>query len=203
MQFATSPLQQLQYETQAAREVWDLRRYRPTTPDADFEKRHTEAKGKLIRAVVINHVMLPAALHAVTSLYRLAMGYDPEWEQEGWHWSLLRDIFFGQASRITFLGTLSTTLWDAAFSGKVSFNQTDILPVEGLIRTTGQLGKTARDIVVETWRGITAKDFAQGFDYEKVTKDLHRMLRSTSVTRTPYDVVRRLTGNADSDEKRK
>ena len=196
VQFATSPLQQLQWETQALREVWDLKRYRPTTPDADFEKRYTEAKGKFIRAFVINHVMLPAALHAVTSLYRLAMGYDPEWEQEGWHWTLLRDIFFGQASRITFLGTLGTTLWDAAFTGKVSFSQTDLLPIEGLVRTTGQMGKTARDIVVETWRGITARDFAQGFDYEKVQKDLHRMLRSTSITRTPYDVLRLATGKA-------
>ena len=196
VQFATSPLQQLQWETQALREVLDLKRYRPTTPDADFEKRYSEAKGKLIRAAVVNHVLLPAALHAATDLFRLIMGQDPEWDQEGWHFTLLRDVLLGQASRIFFLGTFTSTLYDGLVNGKFSFGGTDLLPIEGQVRMAGQIGKTAHDITAGVWHGITAKDFAKGFDYEKVQKDLHRLLRSTSITRTPYDLIRLATGTA-------
>ncbi|MBR4415540.1 MAG: hypothetical protein IKS67_02135 [Victivallales bacterium] len=203
VQFATSPLQQLQYETQAWREWHDLRRYRPPTPDADYEKRYDKATGRLIRAFVINHFLLPAALHTVTNLYRLAMGQDPEWEQEGWHFTMFRDIMLGQASRIFFLGTLTSTLFEAMSTGKVSFRGAHLLPIEGTVEMVGRIGKTAHDIAVGTWHGITAKDFAKGFDYEKVQKDLHGLLRSTSITRTPYDIIRRATGHSDVDEKRR
>ena len=182
VQFATSPLQQLQYATQALREVWDLQRYKPTTPDADFEKRYSEAKGKLVRAAVINHVLLPAALHAVTNLYRYAMGYDPEWDQEGWHWTMLRDITLGQFSRVFFIGAISSVTWDTLITAKPMREVPALIPAEGVVKLAGNLGVTARDI---------AK-----LDYEKVQKDLDRLLKSTSITRTPYDVLRLATGKA-------
>ena len=182
VQFATSPLQQLQYETQAAREVWDLKRYRPTTPDADFEKRYSEAKGKLVRAAVINHVLLPAALHAVTSLYRLAMGYDPEWEQEGWHWSLLRDITLGQFSRVFFIGAISSVTTDVLITGKPVREIPALIPAEGVVKLFGNITVTARDIAT--------------LNCERLQKDLDRLLKSTSITRTPYDILRLATGAA-------
>ena len=185
VQFATSPLQQLQYETQALREVWDLKRYRPTTPDADFEKRYTEAKGKLVRAAVINHVLLPAALHAVTSLYRLAMGYDPEWEQEGWHWSLLRDITLGQFSRVFFIGAISSVTADALITGKPIRDIPALIPAEGVVKLFGNITVTARDVAM--------------LNYERMQKDFDRLLKSTSITRTPYDVIRLATGKAYAD----
>ena len=182
VQFATSPLQQLQYETQAAREVRDLLRYKPSTPDADFEKRYSEAKGKLIRAAVVNHVLLPAALHAVTNLYRYAMGYDPEWEQEGWHWTMLRDIVLGQFSRVFFIGAISSVTWDTLITGKPMRDIPALIPAEGVVKLFGNVAVTARDV---------AK-----LDYEKVRKDLDRLLKSTSITRTPYDILRLATGTA-------
>lgn len=182
VQFATSPLQQLQYETQALREVWDLQRYKPTTPDADFEKRYSEAKGKLVRAAVINHVLMPAALHAVTSLYRYAMGHDPEWDQEGWHWTMLRDIMLGQFSSVFFIGAISTVAWDTLITGKPMREVPALIPAEGVVKLTGNLMVTARDIAE--------------LDYEKVQKDLDRLLKSTSITRTPYDLIRLATGTA-------
>ena len=185
VQFATSPLQQLQYETQALREVWDLQRYKPTTPDADFEKRLSNAKGKLVRAAVINHVLLPAALHAVTNVYRYAMGYDPEWDQEGWHWTMLRDITLGQFSRVFFIGAISSVTWDTLITGKPMREVPALIPAEGVVKLAGNIGVTARDI---------AK-----LDYEKVQKDLDRLLKSTSITRTPYDALRLLSGRAYAD----
>ena len=189
VQFATSPLQQLQYETQAAREVRDLMRYRPTTPDADFEKRYSEAKGKLVRAVVINHVLLPAALHAVTNLYRLAMGYEPEWEKEGWHWTMLRDITLGQFSRVFFIGAISTVTTDVLITGKPVRDIPALIPAEGVVKLFGNITVTARDVAT--------------LNYDRVKKDLDRLMKSTSITRTPYDIIRRLTGNSDVDRKKK
>ena len=182
VQFATSPLQQLQYETQAMREVWDLKRYKSATPDADFEKRYTEAKGKLIRAAVINHVFLPAALHAVTSLYRLAMGYDPEWEQEGWHWTLLRDITLGQFSRVFFIGAISSVTADALITGKPIRDIPALIPAEGVVKLFGNIAVTARDVAT--------------LNYDRMQKDIDRLLKSTSITRTPYDAIRLLSGKA-------
>ena len=196
VQFATSPLQQLQWETQALREVWDLKRYRPTSPDAGFEKRYAEAKGKLIRAAVINHVLLPAALHAVTNIYRLAMGYDPEWEQEGWHFTLFKDIMIGQFSKVFFLGTLANTVFETLSTGKLTFGGAKMLPIEGIVDMSARAAKTVYDVGVGISRGITARDFAEGFDYDKILKDLRALLRSTSITRTPYDLIRLATGQA-------
>jgi hypothetical protein len=182
VQFATSPLQQLQYETQALREMWDLKRYKPTTPDADFEKRYSEAKGKLVRAAVINHVLLPAALHAVTNLYRYAMGYDPEWDQEGWHWTMLRDITLGQFSRVFFIGAISSVTTDALITGKPIRDVPALIPAEGVVKLFGNITVTARDVAT--------------LNYDRIQKDFDRLLKSTSITRTPYDALRLVTGKA-------
>ena len=172
----------LRAETQAWREVRDLMRYRPPAPDADYEKRLSEAKGKLVRAAVINHVLLPAALHAVTSMYRLALGYDPEWEKEGWHWTLLRDIVAGQFSRVFFLGAISTVTTDVLITGKPVRDVPALIPAEGVVKLLGNVGVTARDVAT--------------LNYERVQKDLDRLLKSTSITRTPYDIFRLATGKA-------
>ena len=57
-----------------------------------------------------------------------------------------------------------------------------LIPAEGVVKLTGNMMVTARDI---------AK-----LDYEKVQKDLDRLLKSTSITRTPYDALRLLSGRA-------
>ncbi|MCR5753045.1 MAG: hypothetical protein K6G91_13920, partial [Kiritimatiellae bacterium] len=189
VQFATSPLQQLQYETQAMRELWDLKRFASAVPDADYEKRLSDARGRLLRAAVINHVLLPAALHAVTDLYRLAMGQDPEWSKEGWHWTLLRDLVAGQFSRVFFLGAISSVTTDVLITGKPVRDVPALIPAEGVVKLLGNVTLTARDIAT--------------LNYEQIQKDLHRLLKSTSITRTPYDVIRRVTGNSDADDKRR
>lgn len=179
-QFATSPLQQLQYQMQAIREVRDLWRYRPAAKDAAWEKNFADAKAKLVRAAVINHVLLPAALHAVTNIYKLAMGYDPEWEQDGWHQTLLRDLLLGQFSRVFYIGTMAETTFDALFAGKRPTFLT-LLPAEGAITQVANIAFTARDVFM-------------GMDPDKMRKDIDRLLKSTSVTRTPYDLIWRATG---------
>jgi len=42
---------------------------------------------------------------------------------------------------------------------------------------------------------VTARDVAT-LNYERVQKDFDRLLKSTSITRTPYDVWRLVTGKA-------
>ena len=106
----------------------------------------------------------------------------PEWEQEGWHWTLLRDITLGQFSRVFFIGAISSVTTDALITGKPIRDVPALIPAEGVVKLFGNITVTARDVAT--------------LNYERVQKDLDRLLKSTSITRTPYDIARLLTGKA-------
>lgn len=181
-QFATSSLQQLQYETQALREYVDMKRY-------DMgEKKIAAAREKLLRAVVINHLLIPAALNFVTALFKAAVGDEPPWEKEGWHWTLLTEILMGQFSRVFFLGVFAQTSLKALFNRETP-RMSQILPVEGAVA----LGASV---------AITAHDFLT-LNPENLQKDFERLMKSTAPTRIPYKIYKRMTGDSDVDRKRK
>ena len=181
VQFATSPLQQLQYESQALREWMDLRRY-----GADAE-RIAEARAKLIRAVFINHVLMPAAMELVIAVFRAIMGDEPRWEKDGYAWDLLRDVLLGQASRIFYVGVLASSVMDALFKRQLP-RGSQLIPSEGAITIMANVAVTAHDVMA--------------MDGEKVRKDLERMVKSLAPTRIPYNLYRRVTGDSDVDRKR-
>jgi hypothetical protein len=110
------------------------------------------------------------------------MGYDPEWEQEGWHWTLLRDIVAGQFSRVFFLGAISSVTTDVLITGKPVRDVPALIPAEGVVKLFGNITVTARDVAT--------------LNYDRIQKDIDRLLKSTSITRTPYDIVRLATGQA-------
>ena len=180
-QFATSPLQQLQYETQALREWRDMVRYH--MGDAKI----AVARQRFVRAAIINHILLPAALTLVTNMFKAAMGDEPPWEKDGWHWTLLIDLLLGQYARVFFLGLFVQSTLEALFMRKTQPRQ--LLPVEGAIG----MGMSA---------AITLHDLAT-LNVENLGKDLERAMKATAPTRIPYNLYRRLTGDSDRDRKRK
>ena len=179
-QFATSPLQQLQYETQAWREWRDMVRY------GMGEKRIAEARGRFLRAVVINHVLIPAALELVISAYRLALGEEPPWEKEGAHWDFLVEILLGQFGRVFMLGAFAKTTLNAVFKRQAPRGG-ELLPSEGI------LGMAAK-------AGFMVHDFAT-CDVDRLQKDLEGIARGAAATRTTYNIVRRFRGDSDEDRK--
>ena len=180
-QFATSPLQQLQYETQAYREWRDMVRYNMG------EKKIAAARQKLVRAVVINHLLLPAALNFVTAMFKLAMGDEPPWEKDGYHWSILTDILMGQFSRVFFIGAFSQTALKALFMREYP-RGSQMLPVEGALGMAASVCITAHDVAT--------------LNAENIRKDLERLLKATAPTRIPYGIYRRLVGDSDVDRKK-
>lgn len=177
-QFATSPLQQLQYETQAYREWRDMVRYNMG------EKKIAAARQKLVRAVVINHLLLPAALNFVTAMFKLAMGDEPPWEKDGYHWSILTDVLMGQFSRVFFIGAFSQTALKALFMREYP-RTSQMLPVEGALGMAASVCITAHDVAT--------------LNAENIRKDLERLLKATAPTRIPYGIYRRLVGDSDVD----
>ena len=180
-QFATSPLQQLQYETQAYREWRDMVRYNMG------EKKIAAARQKLVRAVVINHLLLPAALNFVTAMFKLAMGDEPPWEKDGYHWSILTDVLMGQFSRVFFIGAFSQTALKALFKREYP-RVSQMLPVEGALGMAASVCITAHDVAT--------------LNAENIRKDLERMLKATAPTRIPYGIYRRLVGDSEVDRKK-
>ena len=181
-QFATSPLQQLQFETQALREWRDMVRY-------DMgEKKIAAARQRFVRAFFINHVLLPAGMNLVTAMFKYVIGDEPPWEKDGYHLSLLRDVILGQFASVFFIGTLGKTSFDAFFSREYA-RASQLLPIEGAFGMVSSGLITAHDLLT--------------LNFENVQKDLERLLNSTAPTRIPYKIYRRLTGDADVDRKRK
>ncbi len=181
-QFATSPLQQLQYETQAWREWRDMVRYQMG------EKKIAAARQRFWRAAVINHVLMPAAMNFVIAAYKAAMGEEPPWEKDGYHWSLLIDVLMGQFSRVFFLGAFAQTTLNAIFKRETP-RAGQILPIEGALGMVTTIGFTVHDMAT--------------LNYDNIQKDLERMLKSTAPTRIPFNVYRRITSDSDADRKAK
>lgn len=181
-QFATSPLQQLQYETQAWREWRDMVRYQMD------EKKIAAARQRFWRAAVINHVLMPAAMNFVIAAYKAAMGEEPPWEKDGYHWSLLIDVLMGQFSRVFFLGAFAQTTLNAVFKRETP-RAGQILPIEGALGMATTIGFTVHDMAT--------------LNYDNIQKDLERMLKSTAPTRIPFNLYRRITGDSDADRKAK
>ena len=57
-----------------------------------------------------------------------------------------------------------------------------LIPAEGVVKLFGNIAVTARDVAT--------------LNYDRIQKDFDRLLKSTSITRTPYDALRLVTGKA-------
>ena len=115
------------------------------------------------------------------------MGDDQTWERDDFGWDLLRDVLLGQASRLFFVGAMASSGLNALFKREMP-RANQLIPAEGAITLLANVMVTAHDIAT--------------LDEEKLHRDLERVVKSLAVTRVPYNIYRRLTGDSDSDRRR-
>ena len=150
------------------------------------EDRIAEARRRFLRAVVINHVLIPAALELVISAYRLAMGEEPPWEKEGAHWDFLVEILLGQFGRVFMIGAFAKTTLNAVFK-RQGPRGGELLPSEGILGMAAKAGFMVHDCAT--------------CDVDRLQKDLEGIARGAAATRTTYNIVRRFRGDSDEDRK--
>lgn len=172
-QFATSPLQQMQYEIKSFREWRDL------AANNGPEANTLEARNRFMRALVINHVIVPGAMAAVTALFKAVTGDEPEWDKEGFWWTVLIASLMGQFGRIFFLGAVTEETLRALFLRERP-RMGQLVPAEGAVRFAANLAYPVRDIV--TW------------DEEHFKADIMRALKSTAASRLPIKIYENYMG---------
>lgn len=166
-QFATSPLQQMQYELSLIRK-WSALRAEGGRPE-----NIREAGNRAVRAIFINHILVPAAMEMIVSMYKTVLGDEPDWKEDDYAWQLLVAALMGQFSRIFMVGALTESTLRALFMREYPRGG-DIVPAEGVIRFSGNLAFAMRDIA--TW------------DTDKIHGDIRRIMRSMSATRVPWSL---------------
>lgn len=171
VQFATSPLQQMQYE------VKEFAEWRDLAANGGPEASIKEARNRFMRAAFINHVLVPGIMAGISALYKAATGDEPDWKKEGYWQTLLIAAIMGQFGRIFFAGALAEQTLRVLFLRKPPY-MGQLVPAEGVIRFAGNLAFPVRDIV--TW------------DTEHMRADVMRMLKSVALTRLPVNVYERL-----------
>lgn len=147
VQFASAPALQLSHEVQAIRDV---------TAGVDG------AKGKLARAIIINHMLVPAIMQGLTSGFARMLGDEPD--DEFWD-KLLIAMLIGPASRILFLGAMSESAIRALIHGRRDYFGQRLIPAENIVRWS-EIG------------ALTAHHLATA-DWEAIQKDLLDMIQAT------------------------
>ena len=133
-----------------------------------------------MRALFINHVLVPAIMTSISNLYTLATGDEPDWEKDGFWQHLLIAAIMGQFGRIFFAGALAEQTLRVLFLRKPPY-MGQLVPAEGVIRFAGNLAYPVRDIV--TW------------DTEHMQGDIMRMLKSVALTRLPVKIYEAAAGD--------
>ena len=172
VQFATSPLQQMQYEIKEFAEWRDL--VNNGGPEASIR----EARNKFMRAAFINHILVPGMMAALSNAFKLATGDEPDWERDGFLSELMIAAIMGQFGRVFFAGALTEQTLRVLFLRKPPY-MGQLVPAEGVIRFAGNLAYPVRDIV--TW------------DMEHFRGDIMRLLKSIALTRVPARIYERAT----------
>ena len=151
LQFASANLSQFSHEFHAAQ---------------DFRAGVEGSGARLVRTVMLNHVIIPGLLRMVTSLFHFLIGRPPK-EDEPLFLMLLDHAIGGAMSRLLIVGAIAETVYDAAVEGKISFGAGRMVPAEALNRTIAYGIRSARDLLWEQ-------------DMEAFLSDLWKMLEGMS-----------------------
>ena len=171
VQFATSPLQQMQYELK------DLAEWRDLVNNGGPEASIREARNRFMRAVFINHVLSQAMMVLTTGLLKKLTGDEPDWEKEGFWGRVLISVIMGQYRRVFLAGPLAEQVLRVFILRLPPYTGAQLVPAEGMIRFAGNVAYPIRDIV--TW------------DMEHFLGDIMRILKSIALTRVPARIYER------------
>ncbi|HRT06299.1 MAG TPA: hypothetical protein P5204_11440, partial [Kiritimatiellia bacterium] len=127
LQFASAPALQLSHEFHAA---------------ADVKAGVPGAKGRLARAILINHFIVPALLDLMSAGFYWLLGRPPE-DEDKELWRRIRDrvawnFLIGPFSRMLIVGAVVDSGYKAMFEGKLFFGS-NMIPAESTVRTISYL----------------------------------------------------------------
>lgn len=131
MAFSSAPLQQFSHEVTAFREM------RAGVPGA---------RARFIRSLVVNHVIMPASLYAVSYAFsRILLGRPPEDDEEK---KIVTELAFamlaGPFARLFVWGAVGESVWRGMFGQSMWGSQ--MIPAERLLNTARKAGVTVSEI---------------------------------------------------------
>ena len=162
-QFMTAYLLQNAYEIQAAREC------AAGTPGA---------KGRLLRAVVINHLLIPAYTELVMIAWKAFMGEEPipdepdEWPE--WLKDLIWACAFGPAAPLYMYYQIAKSAYDRLTGKRGRWQSSGAIPAEGIIRVIENGARLVFDCGKYGLQEFTPMDFEEEVTVEDLQEDFLR-----------------------------
>jgi len=156
-QFANSPLQQLQFTMEAAREV------KAGTPGA---------KGRLIKALVINNLILPFLFGSISLFWSGLLGKDEPPDDK--FVEFMAAALLGPANRVFLLGAMSERGIRTLLGEKEKYGRGGLLPAESAVGIVGQAAEVLRVAGLTGADAITPGDLTD-LTYEDLLAELNRL----------------------------
>ncbi len=168
-QFRTAQLLSNNYLIQALREV------KAGTPGA---------KGRLIRAVAINTVVVPAYLAAVHFMWEALLGQEPPEDEEEWP-QFVKDFLYSMVDNSTaplFFVSSIASAGAKALLGQETYGQIDsgIPAVDSSLRLGGHAFNALKDAAAFLAQEVGGVEFEEELTADKVWADILRLGRDTA-----------------------
>lgn len=180
-QFMTAYLLQNNYELQAIREV------KAGTPGA---------KGKLLRAIIINHILIPGYVELLNIAWRALMGDEPIPEDEDEWPQYMKDLVwsfaFGPAAPLYLYWQVGKGLYSRITGSKRKDYGQSAIPAEGIIRPIDKIATLVLDLGQGAIETVTPFEFEEEVTMEKIQEDL---LQAASATIAPVRHINRAVKN--------
>lgn len=170
LQFMTAYLLQNNYEIQAAKECY------AGTPGA---------KGRLLRAIVINHILIPGFVAMVEMAWHAVMGVEPPEDPEEWSQytkDLVYSMALGPAAPLYMWSQIGTGLYDKLTGRKRKGGNRHTTPAEGILEIGDKVGTLIYNAGKYGLQEFTALDFEEELTVEQLQDDL---LRAASAVYAP------------------
>lgn len=130
-QFASAPLMQLSHEYHAA---------------MDAKAGVPGAKERLVRAVLLNHVIIPGIMSTIAWAFNsLLLGDEPPEDRDTILEVVAQNLMFEPLSRILIVGSVMEALGNSILKGKLPGFSNDV-PASRLARTVGYAGRSVHDL---------------------------------------------------------
>ncbi len=133
LQFGSAPRQQFSHQATAYLE------WRAGVPGA---------RNRLIKNVVINHIVMPALMGMVGGLIDVLLGNEPDDDENVFMANLLQALLLGPYAHLVIVGSLLEWAWKPAVTGKRTWGGGGLIPAEYGLKTIAEdAGLTIGDIL--------------------------------------------------------
>lgn len=138
------------------------------------------AKGRLLRAIVINTVVVPAYITAIAWVWSLFMGDEPPDEDESRWTPLMKEFLWSMVDNTTaplFVASSIAAAGVKPLLGLSTWGDGGGIPaVDSAVRITGHAARTLKDATLWLWqKGFNPLDYENEVTTDKVMEDLGRL----------------------------